>query len=220
MAYSDPLGGLGKGTERMDKRFWSGAIIVVTVAVAGAGALPTLLLRPSAEPIPFEATFAAASAVAKPEPKAELKPVPAAVPTPAPAPAADVAPTPPAASVPPLPSASAPVALQTPRQSERAAAAPPVAATPPAVAPTPPPEPAREAKAEPFPPVQPVGVASPSEATPDVPARIEKSRTILSKRAVRKWVRLARARAARVAKRNGNIRPAAYPIGEFLAWRR
>ncbi len=31
----------------IEKRFWSGAIAVVTLIVAGAGALPELLLRPA-----------------------------------------------------------------------------------------------------------------------------------------------------------------------------
>ncbi len=30
----------------IDKRFWTGAILVVTVVVAGAGSLPALLLAP------------------------------------------------------------------------------------------------------------------------------------------------------------------------------
>ena len=36
-----------RGQTMMEKRFWSGAIAVVTLIVAGAGALPELLLRPA-----------------------------------------------------------------------------------------------------------------------------------------------------------------------------
>ena len=32
----------------LDKRFWTGAIAVVTVVIAGASALPSLLLAPDA----------------------------------------------------------------------------------------------------------------------------------------------------------------------------
>jgi hypothetical protein len=200
----------------MDKRFWSGAVIVVTVAVAGAGALPTLLLRPSAEPAPLEATFAAAAIVSKPEPKAApavaSPPAPVAV-VPPPAP-------PPAVASPPSPIVvSAPAALQAPTKPEPAVVLPPVAAPPPAAI-VPAPEPAREAKSEPFPPVQPVGVAAHSEAKLGASGPIEKPRSMRAKRAARKWVRLARFRAANAAKRNGSVRPATYPIREFLAWRR
>ena len=36
-----------RGQSMIEKRFWSGAIAVVTLIVAGAGALPELLLRPA-----------------------------------------------------------------------------------------------------------------------------------------------------------------------------
>jgi hypothetical protein len=113
-----------------------------------------------------------------------------------------------------------------------AAAAPTVVtppAPPPAVVATPAPaEPGPEAKpeakpeskSEAFPPVQPVSAVSDNEAAPESASAARPTRKILARRAVRKWVRLARARLARIAKQNGNIRPAAYPINEFLAFRR
>ena len=55
---------------------------------------------------------------------------------------------------------------------------------------------------------------------PDVAERTDRPRTARTVSAVRKWARLARGRFARVARRGGNIRPATYPIREFLAWRR
>ena len=46
----------------MDKRFWSGAIVVVTVVVAGASALPGLLLRPASLDEPLVITAPAPKA--------------------------------------------------------------------------------------------------------------------------------------------------------------
>jgi hypothetical protein len=186
----------------MDKRFWSGAVIVVTVAVAGAGALPTLLLRPSVEPIPFEATFAAAAIASQPEPKQAPT-----VPPPAPPPAV--------ASTPSPMVASAPVALQEPRKAEPEVASPSVVTTAAVVVPVP--EPAREAKAEAFPPVQPVGIAT---GAPDVSPQVEKPLSVSARRGARKWIRVVHLRPVHAARRSGHIRPAAYPIREFLAWRR
>ena len=67
----------------MDKRFWSGAIVVLTVVVAGASALPALLLRPASLDEPLVVTAPApnaaepAPAVAKAEPAAKaVEPAP------------------------------------------------------------------------------------------------------------------------------------------------
>jgi len=241
-----------------DKRFWSGAIIVVTVAVAGAGAVPSLLLRPAAEPIPFEQTFAAAAAVSKPaEPKPAAEPK-AAEPKSADEPKAAVAelkqadakpaaapPAPPAAAPLPPAVASAPVALQAPRDvapkvetrvepkiASAPASAPVTPAAPSAaaasVASAPAPAPAATPvvaaapaasppAAEAFPPVQPIGVAMRSETA----SAADQPRSARTRGAARRWIRIAHGRLARVARRGGgNIRPAAYPIREFLAWRR
>ena len=48
----------------MDKRFWSGAIVVVTVVVAGASALPALLLRPASLDEPLVVTAPAPTSTA------------------------------------------------------------------------------------------------------------------------------------------------------------
>jgi hypothetical protein len=195
-----------------DKRFWSGAIIVVTVAISGAGALPALLLRPSApEPAPIET----AAIAVKP---ADPKPVAAVIPPPA-----------------PVALRSAPVALPAP---EAAAAptpvtpAPAATAVPPpeAIRAVPPPEPPRTAaKPEAFPPVQPADVAARPKAEPDAaptPAAPAASpRLARVKPAWHKYAaRLAWARKARIARADTRVkrsaRPAVYPIREFLAWRR
>jgi hypothetical protein len=187
----------------MDKRFWSRAVIAVTVAVAGVGALPTILLRPAAEPVVRE-------------PAVKSDETPAAV-----APAV-IPPSPPVA----IAAAPASPPSEEPRPAEPVTAAPPVpvVATPPAATPSAvaaaPAEPARETTPDVFPPVQPVEAVTPSEAAPEAVSAVIPSRKILARRAVRKWVRLARARAARTARHNGETRPAAYPIHEFLAFHR
>jgi len=213
----------------------------VTVAVAGAGAVPSLLLRPAAETIPFEQTFAAAAVVSR---RAEPKPVEAKLaeapkpttPKPAEPKQADEKPSPAptalvsAAAVLPPAVASAPVALETPRQvafkpepkpapaSAAAAPAPPVAPPPMVVGAAPvaaTPEAPRPAPAEAFPPVQPIEAAVRREAVPDG------ARSIRARSAARKWIRLARGHFARMTSvKRGTVRPAAYPIREFLAWRR
>jgi len=162
----------------VDKRFWSGAIIVATVAISGAGALPALLLRPAApEPAPFE------TAVAK---AADLETaVPPASPAPAPEPVAPVAPAPPA----------------LPQTSE-------------------PPEPPRHTvAAEAFPPVQPIDLATrPETEVAAMPAPAQ-GLAASAKPAAATKTRVARASTHGVKRKRG-VRPAAFPIREFLAWRR
>lgn len=50
----------------VDRKFWSGALIVVTVVVAGAGTLPALLLRPATSEVPDPPVAPAAVSVAAP----------------------------------------------------------------------------------------------------------------------------------------------------------
>lgn len=186
-----------------DKRFWSGAIIVVTVVVAGAGSLPALLLRPAA---PEAAPVIAIAPPKAPEPVAPRPAEPvvqrAAEPV----------------SVPPEP-----VRLATPVST-------PAAASPGAVEPAPavsqpvqvaaPPEPPPQAQPVAFPPVQPVGIATrsaPEAAAPPAPTQTRPaSATIEPEKAARP----SRVAAQGDRKRKRSVRPAAYPIREFLAWRR
>jgi len=225
-----------------DKRFWSGAIIVMTVAVAGAGAVPSLLLRPTAEPIPFENTFTVAAAVSTAAAPKSTQPIATAA-KPAEPKAAELAtPREPPRIAAPVAIASTPVApnaagLTEPRTEPKAVPAPPsVAAAPAAIVPVavaaapvvapqtqrlatdllrPANEAPRAAQPDAFPPVQPIEVAARHETTPS-----DKLRAARSRAAARKWIRIARGRSARVARRGGgSIRPAAYPIREFLAWR-
>ena len=129
----------------IEKRFWSGAIAVVTLIVAGAGALPELLLRPAstgpsvalplnapkAEPIvPFEQTAVVMHAASVPDVNRAETIAPPEPSTAEPAPQVVAA-----APEPPKPEPEVPA---------KPAPAPPVA----------------------FPPVQPVGVAAAS--APDV----------------------------------------------------
>lgn len=176
----------------VDKRFWSGAVIAATVMVAGASALPALLLAPTApEPmIPV--------AIVPPEKKAALV-------------AARIEPQ-------PVERAQAPVAAQP---------APSVAAPTPQVAASPPPAtPMREAAPMAFPPVQPIGVATskpepaaaiaaPAPAVPRV-AEAANDRPVTEKPA-----RAQRGAAQRTTTRKRQVvRPAVFPLREFLAWRR
>ena len=126
----------------MEKRFWSGAIAVVTLIVAGAGALPELLLRP--------ASTGPSVALPRNAPKAE-----------------PIAPPEQIAVV--MQSASVPVVNRAdtiaPPEPPKAEAAPQVVAAAPEP-PKPEPEvPATPAPAPPvaFPPVQSVGVAAASD---------------------------------------------------------
>ena len=180
----------------VDKRFWTVAIAAVTIAVAGAGALPSLLLAPaSPDLLPIPPVAAAPSAPPKAEPVAT--PVQSARAEPPTAIEAKPAPTPPPAAVPATPNTPEPV-----KAAEHAKA----------------PEPVREVAAPTFPPVQPIGIpAKPPETAAarlpaQTPAAIEASgEPEKAKRATR---------PQHAAERPRRVRPAPYPMREFLAWRR
>jgi hypothetical protein len=180
----------------IEKRFWSGAIAVVTLIVAGAGALPDLLLRP--------ASSGPSAAVPRNAPKAE--PI---------VPIEQTAVVMHAASVPAANRAD----TNAPPEQPKAEPAPQVVA--PASEP-PKPEPEVAAKPAPalpvaFPPVQPVGVAAAS--APDVVPPAAPQAT--SANAVQPMTNRPAERAVHwPAKPKQNVRPAAYPMAEFLAWRR
>ncbi len=185
-----------------DKRFWSGAIIVVTVVVAGAGSLPALLLRPAA---PEAAPVIALAPPKAPEPVA---PRPAE-------PVAQRAAEP--VSVPPEP-----VRLATPVSTLAAspgAVGPAPAASQPvqAAAPT---EPPREAQPVVFPPVQPVGIATRSAPEATVPAPAQTRAASATIESAEKAATPPRVAAQGDRKRKPSVRPAVYPIREFLAWHR
>jgi len=189
----------------IDKRFWSGAIIVATVVVAGASALPALLLAPGA-PEPM-IPVAAAPAEKKAEPvvtRIEPRPVVGA---------------------------EAPVLAQpvAPAAAAVLAPAPQVAALPPPAPPVPvvlPPAPAHEAAPMTFPPVQAIGIAAnktepvaPSPApAPVAPHAVDAAG---DRPAIEKPARAQGTSAQRVTKRKRQVvRPAVFPLREFLAWRR
>ena len=181
----------------VDKRFWSGAILTVTIVVAGASSLPALLLRPTA-PDPAPAVPAAVTMIAEPVPtRVDPQPVAKAEPSPlVPAPQMTVAQAPAEPIAPP-----------------QAAAAP---------APEPPAAPVRAATPVAFPPVQPVGVATPSApaARTSAPSLADSPAVAALAPKARKAVRDERS-VQQAAKRKRNVtRPAPYPIREFLAWRR
>src|SRR5258708_17301415 len=100
----------------VDKKFWSGALIVVTVVVAGAGTLPALLLRPATSDAPERpATQTAVSAeptVLPPTAAVAAEPVPVA-------PAIAAKPAEPLTSW----QAALPVAAEPPQRVERPGAA-------------------------------------------------------------------------------------------------
>ena len=159
----------------IDKRLWSGVLALVTLIVAGAGALPELLLR--------SASTAPTVVVPMAAPKAGpvLKPV-LEVPT---------------AAAPPRPIASN---LDMPKPEP----------VPPAV-----PVPAPPVS---FPPVQLVGVAAASAQDAVAPANPPAAE--LNAAAANAQKPPKPGRLARPEKPKKSIRPAVYPIGEFLAWRR
>ena len=179
----------------MEKRFWSGAIAVVTLIVAGAGALPELLLRPASAPsVALPRNAPKAEPVAPPEEIAVVTRG-ASVPdvnradTMAPPEPSTTEPAPQVAAAVPEPPKPQSVVLATP------APAPPVA----------------------FPPVQPVGVgatSAPGVIPPAAPQPISANAAHpMTTRPVERAVQ-------RPAKPKQNMRPAAYPIGEFLVSRR
>jgi hypothetical protein len=174
----------------VDKRFWSGAILTVTIVVAGASSLPALLLRPPAPAVPAAVTRTAEPVATRVEPQ------PVAKAEPLPAPQIAVV-QPPAKPIAPPQPASAP-------------------------APEPPPAPLRAATPVAFPPVQPVGVATPgAPATrPAATSPTDSAAVATPALETRKAAGAERA-VQQVPKRKRNVtRPAPYPIREFLAWRR
>jgi hypothetical protein len=198
----------------IDKRFVSGAILAVTIVVAGASSLPALLLRPAApDPLPMPAIAPAILKTAEPIERAEgveAKPVVIARIEPKPVaerePPVSVAPPqavlrdPPVPDPPPAPVAAKPVAIPSP---------------PPAAPAAEPSAPVREAASVAFPPVQPVGVATASG--PDTVVSPAAGAPARSARTAEK----PRQRAAhQTATRKRSVRPAIFPLREFLAWRR
>jgi hypothetical protein len=185
----------------IDKRFFGGVILVVTVIVAGVSALPALLLRPVApeplamavpvtkiaEPIPGRAE---SSSITRVEPKPVATPV-----------------------------AQSPVAHA--QQSAMPPAPQPVAVVlPPAKLPAPQP-PAASPSTTPvaFPEVQPIGVATASG--PDVAAPASPPpRAASAPRPIAEQPARPERAAQPSAKPRRTVRPAIYPLGEFLAWRR
>jgi len=189
----------------IDKRFWSGAIAIVTLIVAGAGALPELLLRPAptgstvvqplmtpkAAPVAkFEQTkFEQAAALEQPAPVVHTASVPSVNR------AETIAPPEPSTAEPaPQAVAAAPEAPKPePEVLATSVPGPPVA----------------------FPPVQPVGVAAASapDVVPPAAPQATSANPVRPKRT-------AEDAGQRPVKPRQNVRPAAYPMAEFLAWRR
>jgi hypothetical protein len=184
----------------MDKRFWSGAIVVVTVVVAGASALPGLLLRPASLDEPLVVTAPApkdpAPVVAKVEPVA--KPV-----EPAPQVAQPPARPSPTGSAGGCTSGSAGAAATASRRRARQSPAPAAQAAPA------------------FPPVQPIGVAT--QSGPDAPPT--QSRPVSAKpEGVKPEAQKAKREKTRMTLQDAKarkrpVRPAIYPLREFFAWR-
>jgi outer membrane biosynthesis protein TonB len=188
----------------MDKRFWGGAIAVLTVVVAGAGTLPGLLLHPTVEEVAVAGSVEPAPFVAKPK-LAEAEPAPAAPP----APAAVVEPKlPPKPEPEPVVQAAQPAPAEAPQEPQATQ-----------------PQPAQPAAANPisFPPVQPIGVATAQglDAAPKNGA-VAAAPTQSSNASARGGRDAAEKRSAArdTAKRKRAVRPAIFPMREFLAWRR
>jgi len=179
----------------VDKRFWSGAILLVTIVVAGASSLPTLLLRPAApEPVPVVPSPIAKTNVPAPV-RAEAEPI---------------------AMAEPLPAASTlPIAVAEP------ALAPAVQASAPQSVPAA--EAAHLAHAQEvapivFPPVQPVGI--PALPAPEVAASAASSAASAQVAPREKAARGGRRQQHAMTPKPNAVRPAPYPIREFFAWRR
>jgi hypothetical protein len=187
----------------IDKRFWSGTIAVVTLIVAGAGALPELLLWPA----PIRPTIVLplgapmAEPIAKPEQTAAVARS-AAVPRYT---SRDLGAANSTEKVGPLEQS---IAESVPQPAAMVLEPPkPVTEVPTAPAPAPPVA---------FPPVQAVGVQAASVPDMVPPATNPQARPTNPPRPTTdKPVRSEPAQKPRQ-----NVRPAAYPIGEFLAWRR
>jgi hypothetical protein len=177
----------------IDKRLWSGAIAVVTLIVAGASALPELLLRPASAPTVIVPTttqsVAKAAQTATPE---------RSVPGRAPDRIEPVAP--PQETI----AAARRVVVPPPEmpRAEPLAPATPVPAPP-----------------LPFPPMQPLIVGAASVPTALPPANPPATEATPSRTNAEKPLRPERV-AWRPEKPKKTVRPAFYPIGEFLAWRR
>lgn len=183
----------------IDKRFWGVAIAAVTVIVAGASALPALLLRPVApEPpaVPAPVAKIAESILDRSESSSitRVEPKPAAAP---------VERTPVAVQSATLP---APQPVVTPPEPAKLPV-PELPAAPPSTAPVA------------FPPVQPVGVATASGPDVTAPASAQPRAASAPRPIAEKPAGPERA-ALRSAKPRRAVRPAIYPLGEFLAWRR
>ena len=194
----------------MDKRFWGGAIAVLTVVVAGASALPGLLLRPAVEQAAVAGTVEPAPFISRPVKLAAAEPVRPAI-SPAPAGVTEPASPPPIAAAPPL--ATSPPVAEAPK---------PAPLAPQAAAEAPQPVPAEANKIS-FPPVQPVGIATQPDldAVPTKSAAPTRSRDASAQPAREAAEKPARRSASRdTGKPKRAVRPAIYPMREFLAWRR
>jgi hypothetical protein len=175
----------------LDKRFWSGAIIVTTIVVAGASALPALLIGPAAPEPTVPATPVSIAKRAELVPRAE-PPVAKEVPAPGLT----------------QPEATPPAQISASQRAELASVGEPepVAHD-------------RDATPVTFPPVQPVGVAA--KAEPPAPAALAASTTPDPRPVTEKPVRAQRIVPERVTKRKRQVvRPAVYPLREFFAFRR
>ncbi len=167
----------------LDRRFWSGSVIVVTAMIAGASALPALLLR-SDPAVDSRSIVAVAPPRSEPMRQAEVS-----------------MPTVPVVARPAVPQAT-PVTAS-------------VTSLPQA------PEPASRPAAVAFPPVQPPSPEQPAEAQPAAPPAAAPTQTRATPEpAADKPARTTERPAARKAAHLRRVRPAIYPIHEFLAWRR
>jgi hypothetical protein len=186
------------------KRFWSNAVLIVTVVVAGAGVLPTLLLQPAATEMPAPAPVIASKAIPMAAAEPEVAPVPA--------PAAAVSPVPSARAENAEPKAEAAAlvapALLVSAPAAAAAIAPSAPALAPAAAAPAPASPAAVA----LPPVQPVEATASEPPKATAPERPKMTSTTESSPKTRQ--------AAAQAKRKRSVRPATFSIRDFFASRR
>jgi hypothetical protein len=181
----------------IDKRFCGGAIAVVTLIVAGASALPELVVRPISAP-------AVVVPVAVPKAEPVLKSERIAAPEPS-------APVLRGNQIDPIVSPQERIAAAAPQPTVSVPEAP----KPELVAPFP----ASPIPPVAFPPVQPVGIAAASAPQALSPANPPATEARPTRPSAEKPARPERA-ARRPEKPKKTVRPAIYPIGEFLAWRR
>ena len=177
----------------IDKRFQSGAILGLTIVIAGASSLPALLLRPAPPDLVLAASMAK---IAEPvAPRVGAPPFAKAEP-------ALTTPPPEVVLLEPAPkrvaTAVAREAIVTPEPAPRA--------------------PARDAISTSFPPVQPVETTGTAPMQSAATPATELLASTTPPRAREKRARAER-KAQRAAKRNA-VRPALYPMREFFAWRR